>query len=69
MSSLGTPEDLYDRGVRNPMVLLEDNYCGNNDFAEKAMDINDDNTISDKMREYRLRILAKKYGYELEFVD
>jgi hypothetical protein len=39
------------------------------DFAEEAIRINDDNMISDKMREYRLKLLFKRNGYELEFVD
>jgi len=41
----------------------------NNQFADQAMDINDNAGLSEKMREYKLKRLFSKNGIELEFVD
>jgi hypothetical protein len=36
--------------------------------VDKALTINDDNTISDKMREYRLTPILRKLGFKVRFV-
>lgn len=38
------------------------------ELAENAQTINDDDTISDSKREYRLTVLFEKHGHQLEFV-
>jgi len=43
--------------------------CANNEFASKAMVINDKRTYSDKYRERRLIALFRRNGIKLEFYN
>lgn len=36
-------------------------------YVSDAIGINDDDSISDKMREYRLKPILKKLGYDVTF--
>ena len=49
-------------------IFLGDDIGENNYLSWVAMLIND-SSISDKMREYQLKRLFKKYGHEIEFVN
>jgi hypothetical protein len=74
MRGIGDPGSLAEKNSKqNPLSRLSldgwGNRYQNNDFAEKAVRINDDPLISDKMREYKLRRLFKSNGYQLEFID
>lgn len=40
----------------------------NSNWSDKAIEINDDVDISDKMREYRLRPILRKMGFDVKFV-
>ncbi len=75
MCMISVPEEVYSKDsfltnvdhVRHGMSGM--NISFNNDFADKAMRINDNKEISDKMREYKLKLLFEKHGIELTFVD
>ena len=62
-----TPEDVY-RKASILTIITDEGYVVNNQLAEKAITINDDEEISDKYREMRLKSLFKRYDLEIEFV-
>lgn len=74
MNDIAAPENLAtETSSRNPLVVKGDDPSWldfiNSPFTEKAIVINDNTRISDKMREYRLRLLFKRHKYELKFID
>jgi hypothetical protein len=72
IKDIGTPSSLEGGGSRvtrmeklGPMVTSEFN---NSDETDHAVSINDNQRISDKMREYRLKPILKKLGFAAKFV-
>ena len=73
MNMAVTPEEVYQKESFLTEPRSTNAWGGksirDNRFAHRAMIINDNPTISDKMRESRLKRLFKSNGVELTFVD
>lgn len=75
--SLGTPEELDPKDAQKfpaPFITLRVDEWGNTiqtyedgPLINDATGINDDDEISDKMREYKLKRLFKKHGCSIRF--
>ena len=50
------------------LVVSEDEGYGNSNPTDDAQSINDDEDISDKMREFRLKPILQKLGFAVKFV-
>lgn len=46
-----------------------DGYIDNTEFSNSAAKANDDETITDKQRERQLKTLARKAGFDFQFVN
>lgn len=55
----------WEVGVIKGLSSVDDNTH----ICQKMMEINDDDSISDKMREYRLKQLARKIGRDYVFIN
>lgn len=71
MINLGHPEDVLNKpdGIFTTTVLLNVGDIVNTRFTEQCIDINDNDGISDKMREYKLKRKFASQGIELEFYN
>jgi hypothetical protein len=68
----GEPNGVYkSNSFLTVLEKLEDDSTevSNNDLANRAMAINDDTDISDKMREAKLKRLFRKHKIIINFVD
>jgi hypothetical protein len=56
---------------KNPQLIpwSDNSYIINVGFTKEATRINDNEEISEKMREYKLKRLFKKNGIELSFIN
>ena len=70
MLGIAMPDEvLPGRNTILTKVESNPNYCYNSKFADECSEINDDDQISDKMREYKLKRKFASQGILLEFYN
>lgn len=63
-----TPASIEKIPERLQGIFVYEGYRSNTPLSVEAMAINDDATITNSVRERKLKSLFKKYGHEIEFV-
>ena len=70
MRNRSNPEDVYKKpSFLTKMRSHQVKILINNNFAEKAVDINDNTDFTDAVREKKLKSLFAKNGVDLTFTD
>lgn len=69
MLNNSAPENVYKKPSFLTKMRGVDGVLINNSFAEKAIEINDEHTFTDVIREKKLKSLFRKNGVDLTFTD